>query len=338
MKELVTVNCRGTLLLFWGLPTSVPACSSVSLPDTAPPSSCLGGPEPGCQHPGNRAGGKEEGPHSLPRHPVFILPPSVLLCLLPAGPPPLGTWAMGWGGGAGSHRPWGPQEGLLREYPLLHNRLTLETSTSGSRSHLWAHGFCKLEFGQGTGCAFSLLRADCSCLLGHLQVTSSCAWPSSSLAGRPLTVSTPERELGSCCIAHHDLFPGAMCHLFHPILCSQKSAQVQGQAAWTLVLSRGTSLLSCHWSTWPGALTDAGRSLLGSLVPQCQLLHSSTVSCGPFSCREFASSCWVPWVISKSSSLCTFQNLSGVFARLLVVLSLFGLCSFTLLGFEEEGL
>lgn len=134
MEELVTVNCRGTLLLFWGLPTSAPACSCVSLPDTAPPSSCLGGPEPGCQHPGNRAGGKEEEPHSLPCHPVFILPPSLLLCLLPAGPPPLGTWAMGWGGR--QPRALRTTARTVEGVSLLHNRLNLETSTSGSSSQL----------------------------------------------------------------------------------------------------------------------------------------------------------------------------------------------------------
>ena len=157
-------------------------------------------------------------------------------------------------------------------------------------------------------------------------MTSSCAWPFSSLAGRPLTVSTPERELGSCCIAHHDLFSGAMCHLFHPILCSQKSAQVPGQAAWTLVLSRGTSLLSCHWSTWPGALTDAGPGLLGSLVPQCQLCTAPRCPVGP----SPAGRLHLP-AESRESFLCLHHfapsKICLVSACLLVVLSLFGLCS-----------
>lgn len=135
MEELVTVNCRGTRLLFWGLPTSAPACSCVSLPDTAPPSSCLGGPEPGCQHPGNRAGGKEEEPHSLPCHPVFILPPLT-------SPVPSACWSssfrdlgyMGWGGR--QPRALRTTARTVEGVSLLHNRLNLETSTSGSRSQL----------------------------------------------------------------------------------------------------------------------------------------------------------------------------------------------------------
>ena len=91
------------------------------------------------------------------------------------------------------------------------------------------------------------------------------------------------------------------------------------------------SLEHVAWGTdwcwaWP-----SGKS--GASVP---VMHSSTVSRGPFSCRAFASSCWVPWVISMSSSLCTFQNLSGV--------CLLARCPFplwplflTLVGFEEEG-
>lgn len=94
-------------------------------------------------------------------------------------------------------------------------------------------------------------------------------------AGRlgPPTVSIPERELGSCCIAQHDLFQEPCGHLFHPHSLLTEIAQVLGQAAWTLVPSRGTSLLSCHWSTWPGALTGLAFWEVCASVPVTAWLH-----------------------------------------------------------------